>query len=419
MKTLIKMRAICDKLTELTSNVAARRVWWISAGVLDALSAGAIESSTTVQMMFGKVSQELKRLAAEGEVVFQSPEEQEKLTELAQGLLYYVAHVTQDLERVNQLKDIYLIDKSQVDDSEVEHARSSLAGHDRELLDTVAEALKEDLMKVKEALDMKLRQGDMSHEGYGDHLETLSRAGNAMDMLNLAGPKQVVLDQHKILKEISQATRDPDEQTLLDVAGSLLYVEALLEDNTQQLGPVDEEFDDTAIPRSEVRKILDSLIKEATDNLQEIKQSIVDFIEAPWDHQRVSETPSQLDEIEGALRMLDLDEAGSLLSGIRGYISNELLQKQTVPNSKELEGLADAVASLEYYVEAVGEQRPGRDKILAVGMEALDKLDYSPEAPAAAAVDDALGDLGLQEPSEEAVEVVDEVGAEPAASPNR
>ncbi len=398
---LTRMIAISDKLTVLTSNVAARRIWWIASGVLDAVKAGAIESSITVQMMFGKVSQELKRFAADGELAFAGTEATERLEELAKNLLYYAAHVTYENDRINELKQTYLLEDMAADEEEIEHAQSSLAGHDRELLDTVSSALKEDLMKVKDALDLKLRQADTSHEGYGDHLETLTRVANALDMLDLAGPKKIVQQQHELLGQIASGQRDPDEQTLLDVAGSMLYVEALLEDNTEQLGQVvsddqgdGDAHDELGLPRSEVRKILDSLMKESSANLQDIKQAIVDFIEAPWDHARIEQTPTQLQEIDGALRMMDLEPASRLLSGIEHYVSHELLHKRVVPNGDQLDRLADSVASLEYYLEAVREQRPGRGKILQVGMEALAKLGVDVDSidadQSSVAVDDAI-----------------------------
>ena len=49
-------------------------------------------------------------------------------------------------------------------EAEIEHARGSLAGRNRALLDTVSSALKEDLLRVKDALDLHLRgsRGDVA-----------------------------------------------------------------------------------------------------------------------------------------------------------------------------------------------------------------------------------------------------------------
>ena len=49
-------------------------------------------------------------------------------------------------------------------EAEIDHARSSLSGRNRELLDTVGNAVKEELLRVKDALDLHLRTGNDVHE---------------------------------------------------------------------------------------------------------------------------------------------------------------------------------------------------------------------------------------------------------------
>ncbi len=46
------------------------------------------------------------------------------------------------------------------DAAELEHAQSAMSGHNRALLDTVSGAIKEDLLRVKDALDIFLRKSD-------------------------------------------------------------------------------------------------------------------------------------------------------------------------------------------------------------------------------------------------------------------
>ena len=63
------------------------------------------------------------------------------------------------------------------------------------------------------------------------------------------------------------------------------------------------------LPKAEVRKILDALMREAAVNIQQAKHDIIAFIESPWDHERVEQIPRLLEEIAGALRMLGLGDA--------------------------------------------------------------------------------------------------------------
>ena len=52
------------------------------------------------------------------------------------------------------------------------------------------------------------------------------------------------------------------------------------------------------------------------------------------------------------------------MTGIVRFVEVELLRHRRVPTVEQMDKLADALASIEYYMEATREQRGGREKIL-------------------------------------------------------
>ena len=101
-----------------------------------------------------------------------------------------------------------------------------------------------------------------------------------------------------------------------------------------------------------------------------------------------------LREVTGALQMLELPQPAAYLTGVRRYIEDELIDSRRVPNGRQLDTFADALASLEYYLEALRENRFNRDEILDVSRQSLESLGYWPlpaerpsSQPAAAPVD--------------------------------
>ena len=130
------------------------------------------------------------------------------------------------------------------------------------------------------------------------------------------------------------------------MAGALLYVESSLDDHIERLGAAQVDSEECALelPKAEVRKILDALMREAAVNIQQAKHDIVAFIESPWDHARVEQIPRLLEEISGALRMLDLGEASELMGGIVRFVEVELLRHRRVPTTEQMDQLADALA---------------------------------------------------------------------------
>ena len=168
----------------------------------------------------------------------------------------------------------------------------------------------------------------------------------------------------------------------MDVAGALLYVDASLDDHIERIGAAshaeaEAEATPGALPRSEARKIVDALMREASTNLSRVKDDIVAFIESPWAHDRVLAVPKLLDEVGGALRMLDLHRPADLLGGIGRFVDNELIADRRIPTAEQMDTLADAMAGVEYYLESARDARGG-ERILDGTQRSLETLGYWP-----------------------------------------
>ena len=377
---LARLIDVLDRLRASCAEEETRRLWWIATGVLEGVGSGAIEANAAVKLLFGKVDREIKRLVDAGEGSFRT----QPPVELTKNLLYYVAHAKSAGARASEIRQTYKLDTLLPSEKELEHAKGSISGHNKTLLDTVSAAIKDDLLRVKEALDIFLRAQEGDPAELLAQADVLDRVGDTLGMLGLGVPRRVVLEQRKIVEEIGNKTRPADESTLLDVAGALLYVEASLDDHIDRLGAESPEAEHEAapgeleLPKAEVRKILDALMKEASVNISQAKQDIVAFVESPWDHARVEPIPRLLEEIAGALRMLNLAEPAQLMNGIVRFVEVELLRHRRVPTVEQMDKLADALASIEYYMEATREQRGGREKILDVTRQSLTALGYWP-----------------------------------------
>ncbi len=372
-----RLRDVLDRLRATTAaGEEPRRLFWIAAGVADAICDGSLEPSAAVKLLFGGVDREIRRFAEDGEEGMRIAPPRV----LLQSLLYYIAHSGSQTQRVSEIRDTYVLGSLLPTDREVEHAKSSISGHNRALLDTVSAAIKDDLMRVKESLDIYLRAQHRDPADLLSQVELLDRVRDTLGMLGLGVPRRVVTEQRSTIEEIAQGHREADEGTLLDVAGALLYVEASLDDHIERLGAVSEDAigEGMELPKAEVRKILDALMHEAAINIQQAKHDVIAFIESPWDHERVEQIPRLLEEISGALRMLDLGMAAELMTGIVSFVEVELIRHRRVPTAEQMDKLADALASIEYYLEATRDQRGGRQQILDVTRASLESLGYWP-----------------------------------------
>ena len=386
---LAGMRQMLDAICARCYSIPGRRLWWIAAGVLEGLQQGVLkQQASEVRQLIGKVDRSIRQLIEQGEGNMRGGD----ADELARKLLYVVAQSKQRTPQMALLVKTYALDALLPDASELEHARGSMSGHNRALLDSVSRALKDDLLRVKEALDLFLRQPNADPAQLSGQIDILERVGDTLGMLALGVPRRVVNEQRRVLDEIANRMRAPDEEILLDVAGALLYVEASLDDHIESLGAEDEQASESntaMLPRSEARHILATLMHEAIANTSKVKESIVAFVESGWQHQELSESSPLMDEVAGALRMLSAPRPAELAEGIGRFIGNELLSDRRVPSSVQMDHLADALAALEYYLEAAREHRGGLEHILDVAEHSLSKLGYWPPPAARAPVEEA------------------------------
>ncbi|MEI7036109.1 Hpt domain-containing protein [Fulvimonas yonginensis] len=388
---LVGMRDTLLAIAGRCWTVPGRRLWWIAAGALEGLEQGMLKShAAEIRQLIGKVDRNIRQLIEQGEASLRGGD----ADELAAKLLYIVAQARQASPQMALLKQTYRLDSLLPEAAELEHARGSMSGHNRALLDSVSKALKEDLLRVKEALDLFLRQPDPDPAQLGAQGEVLERVGDTLGMLALAVPRRVVNEQRRVLEEIAHKVRAPEEGVLLDVAGALLYVESSLDDHIESLGADDnlaseslavDEDTAPALPRSEARSILATLMQEAIANTAKVKEAIVAFVEAGWDLAQLEGTPALMDEVSGALRMLSAPRPAELAEGIGRYVWNEMLVDRRVPGSAQMDHLADALAALEYYLEAAREHRGGLEHILDVAEHSLGSLGYWPLPAARAA----------------------------------
>jgi chemosensory pili system protein ChpA (sensor histidine kinase/response regulator) len=376
--------AAVDDLLPHVQPVPTRRMLWVSSRVLQAMVEGALASSPALRNVFAGVEREARRAFEDG---FGVPNTESAL-EPTRQLLYHVAHEPAEHPALRELRDIFDLSAETPSQSELDHARGSLSGRNRALLDTVSAAVKEDLLRVKDALDLHLRTGADDVSTLQPQIEALGRVADTLGMLGLGIARNVVQQQRDAMQAIVNRDLTADENALLDVAGALLYVDATLDDQVARLGGGDaagSEQDD--LFSGEAHKVVETIVREAIANFSDARQALVAFVETSWNHDELTEVPRLLQEVSGALRMMELQAPADYVTGVERYTRNELIGRRRVPNGRQLDTLADALASLEYYLEALREQRGNRNEILDITRNSLESLGYWPlpePAPVAA-----------------------------------
>ena len=368
-----EMRDCMDELRAVCHAVPARRLWWIAGGVLETLQQGRLDHHlASLRQQFGQLDRTIRHMQDQGEEVCEDGDARE----LTRTLLYYVAQATPGPGRSEAIARSFGLDKMVPSEQELERARAAMAGRNRALLDTVAKAVREDLLRVKEGLDLFLRKEDQNPQQLAPQVEVLHRIRDTLGVLGLESPSKMIDEQRQTIAEMIDGKREARPEAILDVASALLYVDASLDEHIDHLGTDGRAAD--ALPASEARKIMRTLMREAGANLGKAKEHITAFIELSWSHDQLAEVPGLLAEVGGALRMLNLERPAELVEGIDRFIGNELVMDRTVPTVDEMDHLADALAGVEYYLEIGHDASTSDNRVLDGAQHSLERLHYWP-----------------------------------------
>src|SRR5690606_31576559 len=196
--------------------------------------------------------------------------------------LVYIAKAPASSPRIRALKDEYRLDEALLADDQVDEERARLAGPDRDAMRSVVGALCEELVRIKDSLDLFVRS-DREKVVELDALVTpLKQIADTLAVLGFAQPRRVILDQIDVIHSLSLGKQEPTDAVLMDIAGALLYVEATL---AGMAGPAEESRgEESHLPTTDVAQIHQLVIKEARNGLEQSKDAIIEFIASQWNH---------------------------------------------------------------------------------------------------------------------------------------
>ncbi|WP_448094202.1 Hpt domain-containing protein [Pseudomonas lini] len=361
------------RLETLCGNAPLSPLWQVASALVEGMRNGSIANSPALRSLFKDTDKELKRLLEQGIHGINQPAP----PELLKSLLFYIAKAEHPTGQMLTMKDRYSLDDALPDGAMVDEERARLAGPDRDAMRSVLAALCEELVRVKERLDLFVRSDRQHTSDLESLLAPLRQIADTLAVLGFGQPRKVIIDQLAVVLSLVQGQREPNDATLMDVAGALLYVEATLAGMVGTVEPESQE--DSRLPTTDLTQIHQIVIKEARICLQQAKDMIVDYIDADWDRQHLQPLPALLTQVRGALAMIPLARAASLVETCNGFIREHLMVDPDQPGWQQLDSLADVITSIEYYLERLSDdpEAPG-EHLLDVAEKGLASLGFFP-----------------------------------------
>ena len=422
-KGLRTMHAVLERLRRYSSLPAARRLWWIAGALTDALAREGLEAGVSVKKLLGQVDRQIRQLAEHGEegLVEQLP------NELVKNLLYYIATSETVSDQVKAVKKAYRLSDMLPSGQDVREmaAGEEIGGLNLEVLQTVSQGIREDLTEIKDVLEVFVHADNPDPAQLLPLADKLRTVADTLTMLGLGEAREMVMAEEARVRAMGEGQVEVDENALLEVAGVMLNVEAILNDFIASRGQgggsralekvVSAEEGGHELPEAEYRETLRALIRETLTEMNRAKEAIIEFISVPTEAKQLEEVPEILESVRGAMFILPLERLMPILDSLAAYIRREVLATRAVPDNARLEAMADAITAVEMYLEALAEGQGGLSRYIEVGEQAVATLGYpvgaippEPETPAEPAMEtvetlavdlDATETVQLERPS--------------------
>jgi chemosensory pili system protein ChpA (sensor histidine kinase/response regulator) len=378
---LDELLRVSTNLERAATSEQVKQLWTVMSAVLTAIRGGGLEASVTLKRLIGQADRQLKRLADGGEsALINAPP-----VELLNSLLYYVARANSTDPRVESLRKKYNLGEMLPGDLQVEQAREGLSGPSVKLMRTVAQAIKEDLGQVKDALDIFVRTGMQSVDKLAAQLDMLKKIGDTLGVLGLERARaQIQRETHELAaivtngKVLDQTALEKIAATLLDVEDTLdrELVRAVMPGEDAEHAEVSTESD------AQQRQVTQAVMGECAVNLAKVKESVIALVDNPADLRPLEAAKPQLRGIAAGLLMLGKPKAVAVIDRVGTVISTRLAAG-TKLRPEYLERLADAIVSVEYYMETVSAGRSDPWYMLENAERCLDLLEKLPVAKSA------------------------------------
>ncbi len=371
------LEALAEIAAQFESHAAVQplfQLWWVVSAVVEALRDGGLEGNVSLKRLLGHVDRDMRRLYETGEEAYAgSPP-----VELLNNLLYYVARARSAGPRVTGVRESFRLDDVLATSEPVSDSSETLSAPSVRLMKTVAAAIREDLTRVKDVLDIFVRKGATQVDDLVPQLEMLRKISDTLGVLGLGQLRDRVQGEIETLAAIVDRRTPPADAALLSIAAALIEVEDSLDGQLVRLILPEAEpapADDGEPTDEEFRQVQDAVLRECVVNMARIKEAITQALGAPAEAQGLDQVPQLVRGITAGLLMLGKQRAVEVMEQLGRALGGIMRPDADALAAARLEKLADAIVSVEYYMEMLQAGRPEPWRMLDHAEESLASLE--------------------------------------------
>ena len=346
---LDRMQRVVVELERAATDPAVFEFFWVVGGLVEALAHEGLRPSLGTKRLLGQIEREIKRLARGSETEMAQRPPQVLLDEL----IGQIGRSHSQGERVAAIRGSFRRE------DEGAETRGGSA-----LLRSVGGAILEDLGRVRDRIDIFMRTGRKDPATLAPLGTTLKKVADALGMLGLGEAQARVEREREAVLALAGGGLQ-DDQGMLRLATELIGIESEVESFLVGSGG------DPA--SAAARAAYAAGLREVLAEIARIKDTITEHLRGAGAGVAFTGLPAVADRLAATLDFLELEQPAALMRRIACYFERMAQSPEEIVRSK-LDRLADAVVSVEYYVETLQIGREPRISMLENADRALAAL---------------------------------------------
>jgi chemosensory pili system protein ChpA (sensor histidine kinase/response regulator) len=341
------LSTIANEIERVATKQSVFQLWWVIGALIEALRDAGVEATATVKRLLGTADRELKKLYELGEVRYaEAPP-----VSFLNNLLFYISRSRSNGERVTAVRTSFGLQDLLPVSEQIENERENLSAPSLKLMETVGVAIKQDLSRVKDVLDIFVRKGSTDTAELVIQLEMLRKISDTLGVLGLGDLRAKVQQQLSRFGAMIDGSVLINDAALVEIAANLITVEDNLDAQLVRLVLPRAINDNSPADDPEFSAVRNAVLRECIVNLARVKESI-SLIVIGGETGNLVELPDLLSEIKAGLGMLERVRAAQIVAAISVRVAS-LAAAPTCLTGTNLDRLADSIVSIEYYMETL------------------------------------------------------------------
>ncbi len=366
--------------SRLCAQAPMGELWSMLGRAVQGMREGQMEVTQPRKRVFMRVERYSRELVQIGKVAATRGGSESVIKEL----LYLIALSGAQDESARAMLGRYRVAAPKLDERQLVAHRGRLMGPGKDVLRSLATALQEELSHLKDRLDIIERGAGFQEADFSSIANDLGRLADTLLMLDLKQLAEKMREQQSLFLSWERAKRMQSEQELMTIADAILGIEQAIMNlegrgitkDTDHLLPVERRVANS--PYLAEAGIV--VIEEAHSALALAKRAIVAFVESAGDKMHLVNVPKTLHAVWGSLLIMEAAKVAAYVDLSGRYIQERLIDATQTPDELSLETLADALTSLEYYIESLGQKGESNEELLKLAEESLQALGYERQA---------------------------------------